>query len=298
MIASGSLKEPPVVEAQSHKRRHLPPSLVCGGVILLLIAAFALAAPLWGNPLHQNLVSGLSPSGIPLGPGGRYPLGTDTLGRNMVPRLAYGVRTSLFVALVSNVTSLVAGASLGLIAGFYRGFVENLVMRLTDIGLALPYILAALVLATVLPSGMTRVIVVITALFWAYPARLVYGEVLRLRRRGFVEASEASGARGTSTIRRHLIPHLLPMLITYSPLNAASAIFFEATLSYLGAGINPPAASLGNMISEGQSALSIAPHLLYEPGLMLFIATASFLLIGEGLKALNPDLRRISWLGF
>jgi ABC-type dipeptide/oligopeptide/nickel transport system permease subunit len=278
-------------------RRRLPSSLLVGGSILGLVTAFAIAAPLFGNPLHENLVGGLSPTGIPLGPGSHYILGTDTLGRNMVPRLAYGARTSLFVAFVSNLTSIAVGGSLGLVAGFYRGAAEQVVMRVTDMGLALPYVLAALVLATVLPSGITRVIVIITALFWAYPARLVYGEVLRLRGRGFVEASVAAGAGGGSTIRSHLVPHLLPMLITYSPLNAASAIFFEATLSYLGAGVNPPTPSWGNMISEGQSAISIAPHLLYEPGLMLLVTTAAFLLIGEGLKVLNPDLSRLSWLG-
>ena len=219
------------------------------------------------------------------------------MGATCSPASPDGARTSLIVAFVSNLTSIAVGGIFGLVAGFYRGIAEHILMRLTDIGLALPYVLAALVLATVLPSGMTRVIVIITALFWAYPARLVYGEVLRLRGRGFVEASVASGASGGSTIRSHLVPHLMPMLITYSPLNAASAIFFEATLSYLGAGVNPPTASWGNMISEGQSAISIAPHLLYEPGLMLLVTTASFLLIGDGLKVLNPDLTRLSWLG-
>lgn len=279
-------------------RRRIPPSLLVGGTILVLVVAFALAAPAFGNPLHQNLTNGLSVTGMPLGPFSKgYILGTDTLGRSMLSRLAYGARTSLFVAFVSNITSIGVGTVFGLVAGFYRGFAESVVMRLTDIGLALPYVLAALVLATILPSGITRVIVIITALFWAYPARLVYGEVLRLRGRGFVEASVAAGASGRSTIRSHLFPHLMPMLVTYSPLNAASAIFFEATLSYLGAGVNPPTASWGNMISDGQSALSIAPHLLYEPGIMLLVTTAAFLLVGEGLKVLNPDLTRLSWLG-
>jgi ABC-type dipeptide/oligopeptide/nickel transport system permease subunit len=265
--------------------------------MLLLMGVIAIAAPLFGDPMHQDLIHGLTIAGIPIGPGHRYPLGTDTLGRNMLPRLAYGARTSLFVGLLANATSLAVGAAVGLLAGFYRGFIESILMRITDVALALPYVLAALVLASLLPSGATRVIVIITALFWAYPARLVYGEVLRLTKRGFVDAAEAAGSPGTTTIRRHLLPHLMPMLLTYAPLNAASAIFFEATLSYLGAGVNPPTPSWGNMISDGQGAITTAPHLLLEPSLLLLITTMGFLLVADGLKARNPDLARVSWLG-
>jgi peptide/nickel transport system permease protein len=105
------------------------------------------------------------------------------------------------------------------------------------------------------------------------------------------------GASGVAVVRRHLAPHMFPLLVTYSPLNAASAVVFEATLSYLGAGINPPTASLGNMISDGQSSISYAPHLLLVPAAAILLITLSFLLIGEGLKARNPDLARVSWLG-
>jgi len=274
-----------------------PGTLIAGTVMLAVFAGVAVAAPAFGNPLHQNLITGLSPSGLPLGLSWAHPLGTDALGRSELARLAYGIRTSMVVAIVSNVTSIAVGAAVGLAAGFFRGPVEAVLMRITDVGLALPYTLAALVIAGLMTAGLTRVIVIITALFWAYPARLVYGEVLRLRHRGFVEAGEAMGASGVSIASRHLAPHIFPLLVTYSPLNAASAVVFEATLSYLGAGINPPTASLGNMISDGQSALSYAPHLLLVPAVAILLITMSFLLIGEGLKARNPDLRRVSWLG-
>jgi peptide/nickel transport system permease protein len=198
---------------------------------------------------------------------------------------------------VSNATSIVIGASVGLLAGYFRGPVEQFLMRFTDVGLALPYTLAGLVIAAVMSAGMTRVIVIITVLFWSYPARLVYGEVLRLRKRGFVEAGEAMGAGGLRIVRRHLAPHVTSMMIAYSPLNAASAVAFEATLSYLSAGINPPTASLGNMISDGQAAISYAPLLVIAPGLAIMALTLAFLLVGEGVKVFNPDLRRLSWLG-
>lgn len=282
---------------QSPRKARWPGTLIAGTALLLVFTGIAVAAPAFGNPLHQNLLGGLTPSGLPLGLSWAHPLGTDALGRSELARLAFGIRTSIIVAVVSNVTSIAVGAAVGLAAGFFRGPVEAVLMRLTDVGLALPYTLAALVIAGLMTAGLTRVIVIITALFWAYPARLVYGEVLRLRHRGFVESAEAMGVSGTSIATRHLAPHMFPLLVTYSPLNAASAVVFEATLSYLGAGINPPTASLGNMISDGQSALSYAPHLLLVPAVAILLITMSFLLIGEGLKARNPDLKRVSWLG-
>ena len=277
--------------------RRLPWQLVAGAAVLAACAGLAIVAPLFGSPNHQDLLHGLGPTGLPVGPSARYPLGADLLGRDELTRLVYGIRVSLTVALISNATSIAIGATVGLLAGYFRGPVEQFLMRFTDVGLALPYTLAGLVIAAVMSAGMTRVIVIITVLFWSYPARLVYGEVLRLRTRSFVEAGEAMGSTGLAIVRRHLAPHVTSMMIAYSPLNAASAVAFEATLSYLSAGINPPTASLGNMISDGQVAISYAPTLVIAPGLAIMVLTLAFLLVGEGIKAYNPDLRRLSWLG-
>jgi ABC-type dipeptide/oligopeptide/nickel transport system permease subunit len=273
-----------------------PLVLRVGAALMFAMVVFVLAAPLFGSATRQDFTHGLTADGFPVGLSSRYPLGTDELGRNMLARVAYGGRVSLLVALVANLTSLSLGALVGVLAGFYRGAAETILMRLTDVALAVPYVLAAFVLAAVLPPGIERVIVIITVLFWAYPARLVYGEVVRLRRRGFIEAAEAAGSRGTATMRKHVLPHILPLILTYAPLNAAAAIMFEATLSYLGAGINPPTPSWGNMISEGQSALSYAPRLFLEPAILLAVAIMAFLLIGEGLKAGNRAVTRSSWL--
>ncbi len=283
--------------ARVRRTARWPGTLIAGSTLLLIFVVIAVAAPAFGNPLHQDLLNGLTRTGLPLGISRAHPLGTDTLGRSELARLAYGIRTSIIVALAANATSIAVGAAVGLLAGFFGGPLETVLMRITDVGLALPYTLAALVIAGLMPAGLVRVIVIITALFWAYPARLVYGEVLRLRHRGFVESGEAMGASGINVVRRHLAPHMMPLLAAYSPLNAASAVVFEATLSYLGAGINPPTASLGNMISDGQTAISYAPHLLLVPAAAILLITLSFLLIGEGLKARNPDLVRVSWLG-
>jgi peptide/nickel transport system permease protein len=266
--------------------------------LLALIGCFAVAAPLLGDPTRIDLQHALTPSGLPLpvlSPS--HLLGTDSLGRDILARLANGARVSLTVALVANVMSIALGALVGIAAGYYGKATEAVLLRFADIGLALPATLFALVLASLLPSGVMRVIVIITVLFWAYPARLVYGEVLRLRQRPFVDAAVAAGVPGRTIMRRHVLPHLTPMLLSYAPLNAAAAVGFEATLSFLGAGINPPTPSWGNMISEGEGAITYAPHLLVAPALMIMLTILSFLLIGEGLKRLNPELARVSWLG-
>jgi peptide/nickel transport system permease protein len=273
-----------------------PSSLKWGVGILAALLAFGILAPLFGSPVRQDFTHGLSADGFPVGISARYPLGTDTLGRNMLSRLAYGARASMVVAVVSTISTLTLALAVGLVAGFYRGKAESILMRAIDVALAFPAVLVALILASLMPAGLLRVVVIITILFWAYPARIAYSEVLRMRSRGFVEAAEAAGSPGRSTIRRHVLPHLLPLIVSYAPLNAAAAILFEATLSYLGAGINPPAASWGNMISDGQQSMGFAPHILVEPSLFLALAILGFLLLSEGLKARERAVSRVSWL--
>lgn len=272
---------------------------MAGVAILAVLAIFAAVAPVFGDSEHQDLTNGLDAIGNPLGVGSAgYPLGSDSLGRDELARLASGARVSLAAATVSTVTSLLIGTVIGLMGGFYRGWVETVLMRITDVALAIPYLLGALVIASLMAPGVGRVIVIITALFWAYPARLVYSETLRLRRRAFVEAAEAAGASGPRIIRRHLMPHISSLVLSYAPIAAAFAVVFEATLSFLGAGVSPPTASWGNMIAEGQDAISYAPHLLIAPAILIFLCALAFLLVGEGLKSRDRNSSRsISWLG-
>ena len=271
-------------------------ALTSGAVILVALVIFAAAAPLFGSPFHQDFTHGLTAKGFPVGISARYPLGTDTLGRSMLARLAYGARVSMLVAAISTVSTLTIAVLIGVVAGFYRNRVEPFLMRITDVALAFPAVLVALVLAALLPAGLVRVLVIITVLFWAYPARVVYSEVLRMRGRGYIEAAEASGSPGRVTIARHVVPHLGPLVASYAPLNAAAAILFEATLSYLGAGIDPPTPSWGNMISDGQNAMGFAPHILLEPSLFLGLAVLGFLLVSQGVKAREGGVSRVSWL--
>jgi ABC-type dipeptide/oligopeptide/nickel transport system permease subunit len=272
--------------------------LIAGVVILLLMALFAICAPLFGDPNYQDYAHGLTASGLPLSPGNKpYLFGTDTLGRNMLPRMAFGMRTSLTVAVVVSVTTLMLSLLIAVAAGFYRGVLESILMRVTDVFLVIPNLQVALVLAVLIPGAIFRIVMITTILSWAYPARLFYSEALRLRRRGFVESSEAIGVRGSTILFRHMIPYLLPLALTYAPWAAAGAIGFEAGLSFIGAGINPPAASLGKMMADNEGALSYAPHLLLEPAILLLLVTIAFLLIAEGMKVRNPDVSRDSWLG-
>ncbi len=271
-------------------------SVAIGGALVGAVGCIALLAPWLGDPYYQDFAAGLSPLGLPLGPSPAHPLGTDTLGRDVLARAAFAGRVSLSIGILAAVLSLALGAAVGMVAGFYGGFLEAFLMRLTDIGLALPTTLAGLALTALLPAGPLRPVAIITILFWAYPARLIYNETLRMRRRGFVEAAVAMGEARHRILLRHVLPHLKTLLLTYAPMNAAAAVMMEATLSYLGAGVPLPTPSWGNMIGEGQGALAFAPHLFLAPAAFLLLTTMGLLLIAEGLKQAHPGERRFSWL--
>jgi peptide/nickel transport system permease protein len=188
------------------------------------------------------------------------------------------------------------GAIVGVLAGFYRGWIEQVLMRLTDVFLAVPTAITGLALASIFGTGVLGLVVVVTVLYWAWTARLVYGETLALRRRAFVEAAVASGVSGPVIVRRHILPHLAPMLLAVGALNGASVVAIGAGLSYLGAGIQPPAPEWGNMLQSGQDALDYAPHLLLVPLACIVITVLSFVLIAEAIARRNRIMWRGSWL--
>lgn len=279
--------------------RHAPGFglLVAGCSILGLLALFALCAPLLGSPyeLHK---SGLTKLGNPVGffaPG--HPFGADALGRDLLSRCAYGLRMTLVIALVANLTSLGLGTVVGLCAGYFGRVTETVLMRFVDVFLAVPTVLSGLALASIVGRGMWGTIVVVTALYWAWTARLVYGEVLRLRSRGYVEAAAVHGVGRITILRRHILPHMSSVLLNIAALNAAAVVVIGAGLSYLGAGVQAPTPELGNLLQSGSEAIDYAPHMLLAP-LTLTVATVmSFVLIAEGLNRRNPLSERRSWLG-
>jgi ABC-type dipeptide/oligopeptide/nickel transport system permease subunit len=270
--------------------------LYLGTALLAALVLFALLAPLFGSPytMHKE---GLTDLGAPLGIfSPHHLLGTDSLGRDMLARSATGLRSTLIIAIVANVTSVLLGTVVGLLAGFFGSFVEQTLMRIVDVFLSIPIVLSGLALASIVGRGMWGIVVVVTALYWAWTARLVYGEVLRLRGRGFVEAATVHGVPRFTILRRHVLPHTSTVLINIAALNGAAVVVIGAGLSYLGAGIQAPQPELGNLLQSGSAAIDYAPHLLLVP-LALTVATVlSFVLLAEGINRRNSLSERHSWL--
>lgn len=271
-------------------------TFIAGVAILAGAVLLAILAPLFGDP-YATPVDGLTREGLPLGVGSPgHLLGTDSLGRDMLARIAYGARASLAIAFISNITSVGLGVVVGLVAGFYRGWVEQLLMRITDVFLAVPTVISGLALASVLGTGVLGIATVVTALYWAWTARVVFGETLALRRRTFVEASVAMGAPGRTVIRRHILPNLASLIATLAAFNGAAVVAIGSGLSYLGAGIQPPRPEWGNMLAEGQGAIDYAPHLLIVPLLCVVFTVFGFVLIGEALSRRGAVSLQRSWL--
>jgi peptide/nickel transport system permease protein len=257
---------------------------------------FALIAPLIGDP-NATPANGLSKTGLPLGIfSDGHLLGTDRLGRDMLTRAAYGARASLEIAFLANLASVGLGVIVGLVAGFYRGWVEHALMRITDVFLSIPTVISGLALAAVFGTGLSGIVIVVTALYWAWTARVVFGESLALRKRTFVEAAVAVGVPGRTVIRRHLLPNLTSLILTIAALNGATVVAIGSGLSYLGAGIQPPTAEWGNMLADGQVAVDYAPHVLLIPLVCVVATVFSFVLIGESLARRGSSSLRRSWL--
>lgn len=271
-------------------------SLAIGLALLLGLVVFALIAPVFGSP-YQVFPHGLSREGLPLPVGSHgHLLGTDEIGRDMLARVAAGGRVTLEMTVIANLTSMGLGVFVGLVAGFYRGFVEQVLMRVTDVFLSIPTIVSGLALASVVGEGIFGIVVVVTALYWAWTARVIYGEVLRLRSRVFVDAALAAGVPRRTILRRHVLPHLSSLILVLSALNAAAVVTIGAGLSYLGAGIQPPRPDWGNMLETGEDALSYAPHLVVVPLVAIVLTVLAFMLISEGLTNRDAGRTEKTWL--
>jgi ABC-type dipeptide/oligopeptide/nickel transport system permease subunit len=264
--------------------------------VLAAMVLFALAAPLFGDP-NATPVNGLTATGLPHGVfSSGHLLGTDRLGRDELTRAAYGARASLEIAFLANLASVGLGVIVGLVAGYYRGWIEHVLMRITDMFLSIPTVISGLALAAVFGTGLTGIVIVVTALYWAWTARIVFGETLALRKRTFVEAAVAAGVSGPTVIRRHLLPNLTSLILTIAALNGATVVSIGSGLSYLGAGIQPPTAEWGNMLADGQVAVDYAPHVLLIPLTCVVLTVFSFVLIGESLARRGAGAQRRSWL--
>ena len=223
-------------------------------------------APLFGDP-YATPVDGLTPTGLPLGVlTSGHLLGTDALGRDMLARVAFGARASLEIAFISNITSVGLGVIVGLVAGFYRGWVEHALMRITDVFLAVPTVISGLALASVFGTGVIGIVGRRHGALLGVDGRVVFGETLALRRRTFVEAAIAMGAPGRTVIRRHILPNLASLIADHRGVQRRDrGGGRRRALATSAPGIQPPTPEWGNMLAEGQGAIDYAPHLLIVP---------------------------------
>lgn len=261
-------------------------------VVLCVCAIFApLLAPYDPNFQHRE---GLTLEGEPLSPGeGGFALGTDSLGRDELSRLLHGARISLAVGIGGNVLAALIGIAVGGVAGMSGRVGQTLLMRSVDIILSFPVLLLAIALLSVTEPNLATILMIVGIAFGAYLARIVFTQVVTLREREFVLAAQTAGVGRLAILVRHIVPHVLPSVIVYGTLGVATAIMLEAALSYVGIGIQPPDASWGNMISEGQTYLISSPWLIAFPGAAIVLAMVGFSLLGDGLRdALDPTLER------
>ncbi len=260
------------------------------GVILLAAILAPIIAP--NDPLKQ-FPEGLSATGTPLAPGGAFLLGTDYLGRDLYTRLVYGARVSLFISLAANLTAAILGTAVGLLAGFYGGIIDTVLMRVTDVILAYPAVLLALGLGAVLRPSVPVVFLILMVITWPALARLVRSQTLSARERQFVESARCSGAGDLYIMLRHILPHVVTVSVVWFTLSIASTILIESSLSFLGVGVPLPTASWGNMILEGQSRYRIAPWMILMPTAAILVTTLGFNLLGDAVRdALDPRTSR------
>jgi peptide/nickel transport system permease protein len=263
-------------------------------VLLLVVAIFAplLTALLGHGPNTQYSTTGLSLSGIPVGPGQHgFLLGTDDQGRDVLARIIYGSRVSLEVGVGATVLALGVGTVVGLVAGYYGGLIDSLLARFMDILLSFPILLFALAIIARFGPSLELVLIVIAMFSWPYIGRLVRGQVISLREREFVEAARALGASDLRIMFVEIAPNLIALAVIYATLLIPINIVTEATLSFLGLGVQPPTASWGNMISEAQTGdlFTVAWWFLVFPCVALVLTTLAFNLLGDGLRdALDP----------
>jgi peptide/nickel transport system permease protein len=271
-----------------------------GFAVFVVIAVVALLAPLISpqNPYdlaQLDILDGRLEPGTSSADGGMtYWLGTDDQGRDMLSAIFYGVRISLVVGAISTIAAVLIGSSLGLIAAFFGGRLDALIMRIADIQLSFPAILIALILIAVLGKGVDKVIVALITVQWAYYARTVRGTALVERRKEYIEAAISLALSRTRILRRHLLPNCLPPLIVVATVQIARAITLEATLSFLGLGLPITEPSLGLLIANGFEYLMSGKYWIsFFPGLALLVTIVSINLIGDHLRdVLNPRLRR------
>jgi len=270
--------------------------------LLVALALAALAAPAVEMLLEVNAET-VDLFGRFASPSTKHPMGTDELGRDLLVRLLYGGRVSLFVGLTAAIFSAGIGTTIGLVAGYFGGSLDTILMRFTDAVISLPLLPLLIVLAALdlsklwLPTALVvsesislyRIVFIVALVGWTTVARLVRGSALSLRERAFVKAAEAQGASKMRIIRVHILPNLASPIIVATTLSMGNVILLESVLSFLGLGIQPPIPSWGNLLTNAQELIWDTPALAFYPGILIFITVIAFNFLGDGLQeAFDP----------
>jgi peptide/nickel transport system permease protein len=279
-------------------------AIVALAFIVILIVV-AICAPLIVkamnlHPLNAPNTAELDPFGQPIGPNSAHPLGVDDLGRDILARVLYGARVSLEVAFISTGIAVFVGVAIGTLAGFFGGWLDTLLSRIMDVVLAFPILLLAIGLSSactlgngclggLITPGRTTLIVVIALASWPYIGRIIRGQVLSLREKEFVEAARSLGASNSRIMGREILPNLVAPIIVYTSLILPTNVLYEAALSFLGVGVQPPTASWGQMIATASPIFDSAWWYMLFPGIALVVTVLAFNLVGDGLQdALDP----------
>jgi peptide/nickel transport system permease protein len=272
---------------------------VAAMIVIVLIALCAILAPVFASitghgPAQVFPNIGVSANGLPVAPNSTFWLGTDNLGHDLFVRVMYGAQVSLFVGVVTTLIATAAGVSIGLISGYFGGWVDGILARVVDSVLAFPYIILALSLAVVFGPSLTIVIAVISFFSWAGIARVVRGQTLSLKEKEYIEAARSLGSGPWRIMFIDILPNLMAPVLVLATLNIPAAIVFEATLDYLGLGVQPPTASWGNILADAQSFYQEAWWFLVFPAVALVITTVAFNLLGDGVRdAMDPRTERV-----
>jgi peptide/nickel transport system permease protein len=273
-------------------RRYLEQGILAkvGLGIVFLIILFAIFGPMFVRfgPTEQDLSIVLN------APDSRHLLGTDELGRDILARVAYGARNSLFIGIISVGMAMVMGVTIGLLAGYWRGVLDRLIASLMDAMLAFPPLVLAIAISAALGPGYLSIMIAIGIVFTPFFGRLVRGVVLSVREMEYVLGARAIGTRDVKIILRHILPNIAAPIIIQVSLGLAYAILVEAGLSFLGVGLTPPAPSWGSMLRDGYGYMQMAPSMAISPGVAIFVTVLGFNFVGDGIRdALDPTQQRV-----
>jgi ABC-type dipeptide/oligopeptide/nickel transport system permease subunit len=289
-INTGYLEAPPRVnEWQYFRRVFFSRGLVVFGLVILLLLILVAAFAQWVAPYDPTKLD--MPNAL-LQPSKAHLLGTDSVGRDTLSRLIYGSRTALMVGFITTGVAAVIGIILGLIAGYVGGIANMIIMRATDMLMAFPMIILALVIAAVLGSGIKNVIIALSIATIPMYVRVVCGLALSIRENDYILAQQAMGSSRTRIMTGHILPNALPPLIVLMTMQLGGLILAEAGLSFLGIGITPPGAAWGSMVNDGYKYLLNNPVLSFAPGLAIMLVVFAFMIVGDALRdTLDPRLR-------